>query len=211
MKTFFLACMALFIGLSGMSQSSKYASAMQASLQQIAEAKTAADLLALSARFERIAEAEKDQWLPYYYAGLMQVWAGFRDDKSDRDAIGAKASNLMDKAMALNNTSSEPYAVKSMSATLRMMVNPMERWQTYGTQSGDALKAGLALDPKNPRLYYLQGQTMMNTPAQFGGGKDKAAPLFEKAVQLYQTKPADPLMPDWGREDAASLLAKCKS
>jgi len=51
-------------------QSEKYYSAMGSTLQQMADAKTAESWLELASKFERIAEAEKTQWLPYYYAAL---------------------------------------------------------------------------------------------------------------------------------------------
>ena len=41
-----------------------------------------------------------------------------------------------------------------------------------------------ALNANNPRLYYFRGMSLFNTPEQFGGGKDKAKPVFEKAAEL---------------------------
>ncbi|HLY69983.1 MAG TPA: hypothetical protein VKR53_09645, partial [Puia sp.] len=62
----------------------------------------------------------------------------------------------------------------------------------------------------NPRLYYLQGMSMFNTPEQFGGGKDKAKPLFAKSVELFKKQEHKPLYPNWGQDQAEQMLAKCQ-
>ena len=46
-------------------------------------------------------------------------------------------------------------------------------------------------------------------PVQFGGGKDKAKPLFEKAVALFKAAQPKPLYPNWGKEQAEAQLALC--
>ena len=58
---------------------------------------TVEQLMAVSNRFERIALAEKDQWLPYYYAAYARSIAGFiTTDKSKVDEVldGAKNSQI---------------------------------------------------------------------------------------------------------------------
>ena len=66
MKHFFLAVLVLTISTASFSQSEKYNQAMTKNLQLIDSVKSANDALAASQAFERIAEAEKHQWLPYY-------------------------------------------------------------------------------------------------------------------------------------------------
>ena len=66
------------------------------------------------------------------------------------------------------------------------------------------------LNPDNPRIYYLQGQSLFNTPPAFGGGKDKAKPLFEKAIALFKTDKPKPLWPNWGLDATEDQLAKCQ-
>jgi D-lyxose ketol-isomerase len=59
-------------------------------------------------------------------------------------------------------------------------------------------------------VYYLQGLTLFNTPEQFGGGKAKAKPVFEKAVALYKTAQVKPMYPHWGQVQAEEMLGKCQ-
>jgi hypothetical protein len=208
MKSFLFSLM-IFGSLVASAQSDKYAAAMEKTFHLFDTAKTTADLLSVANTFERIAEAEKTQWLPYYYAGLALSTAGWNDPNMDKDANSTRINTLCDKAEALDKNS-EIYVLRNMSATQQMMVDPQTRWQTYGTQAGKDLEIATQLNPDNPRIYYLKGESLMNTPVAFGGGKDKAKPMFEKAIELYKTEKPKPMWPNWGRERAEEELAKCQ-
>jgi hypothetical protein len=199
----------MFAGLVSSAQSDKYIAAMKNNLNLFDSAKTAADYQTLANNFERIGDAEKTQWLPYYYAGLALATSGWNDPKVDKDANSTKINSLCDKAAALDNNS-EIYALRNMSATQQMMVDPQVRWQTYGMQAAKDLDEGLKLNPDNPRLYYLRGESILNTPAAFGGGKEKAKPVFEKAITLFKADKPKPLYPNWGQQRAEEELAKCQ-
>ncbi|NNV54422.1 hypothetical protein [Limnovirga soli] len=199
---------AIFCTIAVQAQSDKFAGAMEKTLTQLGAAKTTAELKAVSAAFERIGEAEKTQWLPYYYAGLALTNLGWMDQSIDKDANGDKVKELCDKAEAIE-PNSEISTLRNMAATQQMMVDPQSRWQTYGMEAGAALEKGIKLDPTNPRLYYLQGMSVFNTPEQFGGGKEKAKPLFAKAVELFKAAQVKPLYPSWGQKQAEDMLAQC--
>jgi len=68
----------------------------------------------------------------------------------------------------------------------------------------------MTLNANNPRLYYLQGMSLFNTPEQFGGGKAKAKPVLEKAVALFKAEQVKPLHPNWGDKEAINSLAQCQ-
>jgi hypothetical protein len=186
---------------------------MKKNLSMFDSAKTAQDFQNIAAAFERIGDAEKTQWLPYYYAGLALSTMGWVDQNVDKDANAEKIKSYCDKAEALttdNADKSEIAALRNMAATQQMIVDPQTRWQTYGMEAAQALQQGMQENPNNPRLYYLQGQSLFNTPEQFGGGKDKAKPVFEKAVELFKAEQPKPLYPHWGQQQAVDMLAKCQ-
>src|SRR5580692_1392265 len=200
---------ALLIGLSCQAQSDKYVAAMQKNIPLFDSAKTIDQLQSLAGTFERIGDAEKTQWLPYYYAALAQTWIGWRPETKDKDANSQKINAYLAKAEAIKKNA-ETYAVENMSATQQMLVDPQSRYMTNGQDAATALQKGLAADPNNPRLYYLQGMSLFNTPVQFGGGKDKAKPLFEKSVALFKAAQPKPLYPNWGQKQAEQMLAQCQ-
>jgi hypothetical protein len=212
MKKILLA-IALISAVSVNAQSDKYVATMQQKLAMFDSVKTSADYQSLSDAFARIGDAEKTQWLPYYYAGLALSTMGWMDKNVDKDANSAKIKSYCDKAEAnttLASDKAEIEALRNMAATQEMMVDPQTRWQTSGMEAAGDLQKGMLLDPNNPRLYYLQGMSLFNTPEQFGGGKDKAKPVFQKAVDLYKTFAVKPLYPNWGQKQAADQLALCQ-
>lgn len=190
---------------------SKYETAMAKGLEQFKAAKTVEDMNAASAFFERVGDAEKDKWLPYYYAAQANYFTGWMNTKADKDKVAEKSKDLITKAEVIEKNNAEIYCLRQMVAILQMTVDPMSRWQSYGAEASAAITNAIKADPNNPRIYYLNGQTLMNTPEAFGGGKGVAKKLFEKSIELYKTfQPASPLHPNWGKEEAEKLLAACQ-
>ena len=133
------------------------------------------------------------------------------DPKADKDKVGEKCKDLIGKAEVIEKNNSEIFCLRQMVAILQMTVDPMSRYQSYGAEARNALESAIKSDPNNPRIYYLNGQTLLNTPEAFGGGKAVAKKLFEKSLSLYKTfQPASPLHPNWGKEEAEKLLAACQ-
>jgi tetratricopeptide (TPR) repeat protein len=209
---FFLAVLA-GLQTAAFSQGDKYVAAMQKNLSQFDSARTVEDFTKIANTFERIGDAEKTQWLPYYYAGLALTTAGWMPTLKDKDANSTRVNGICDKAESIATTDvdkAEILSLRNMSATQQMMVDPQSRWMSYGQTAGQVLEKALKLDPNNPRLYYLKGMSLFGTPEQFGGGKDKAKPVFEKAVELYkQAKPKE-LYPRWGQKEAQDMVAQCQ-
>ena len=188
---------------------SKYEDAITNGLTQMKVAQTASDLTNVSSLFERIGDAEKTQWLPYYYAALSIYRSAWMDKTVDKDKVADKCKDLIGKAQAIENNA-DLYCMVQQAAVLQLMVDPMSRWQTYGALAKDALASATKADPTNPRIYYLQGMTAYNTPEAYGGGKALAKPLFQKSVDLFKTYiPAKPFYPTWGKEEAEKMLAAC--
>jgi hypothetical protein len=204
-----LLFMTLLISLTAVAQSDKYKQAMQQNIALMDSAKTVDQLQSLAGTFDRIGDAEKTQWLPYYYAALAQSTIGWFPATTDKDGNAQKINAYLAKAEAIEKNA-ELYAVENMSATQQMLVDPQNRWATNGKDAATALQKGLAADPNNPRLYYLQGMSLFNTPPQFGGGKDKAKPVFEKSVALFKSAQPKPLYPTWGQQMSETMLKQCQ-
>jgi hypothetical protein len=209
MKRFMFSFLFFSVLLSGFAQSDKYVAVMQKNIALLDSAKTIGQLQEVAASFERVGDAEKTQWLPYYYAALAQTWIGWRPEMKDKDANAEQIRKFLTKAEAIEKNA-ELYAIENMVATQQMMVDPQTRWQTNGKEAGAALQNGLKMDPSNPRLHYLQGESLFGTPPQFGGGKDKAKPVFEKAIALFKAAQPKPLYPTWGQKQAEEKLAQCQ-
>lgn len=203
----------LLASATGYAQSEKYTEAMKKNLSRFDSVKTTEEFQSLSATFERIGDAEKTEWLPYYYSGLALLTPGWTDTKIDKDANATKIKSLMDKAEPLtkdNADKAELLSIRNMTATQQMLVDPQSRWMSYGQEGASYLQRAKDLDPNNPRLAYLEGAGIFGTPEQFGGGKAKAKPVLEKAVSLFKAEKPKPLHPQWGLQIAESMLAQCQ-
>ena len=212
MKKLFLSTIVLFATVIAFAQSEKFTAAIKKNLAAMDTSfKNPANLLAVANNFERVGDAEKNQWLPYYYAALCQVNYGFmQQDKDKIDGIADKAASMIAKADSLSPNNSEISCIKSMIASCHMMVNPMQRWQQYGQESSSNMEAAIKQDPNNPRPYFLKGQGLKYTPEQFGGGCKTAKPQLQIALDKYAAfKPATDISPDWGKQLATNLVKDC--
>lgn len=213
MKKLLITAIAFMCLSASFAQSEKYTAAMKKNIAAMDTSfKSPESLLSLANNFERIATAEKTQWLPFYYAAFIHVNLGFmQQDKEKIDGIADKATALIEIADSLMPANSEISCIKSMIASCHMMVNPMQRWMEYGKESGENMQAAMLQDPTNPRPYFLKGQGLKFTPEQFGGGCKTAKPEFQKAIDKYATfKPASELHPTWGQSQVEGLMKDCK-
>ncbi len=208
--TFTIVCVVTTVAFG---QSAKYMDAMSAALTEMDAAQTADQMLAMSNKFERIAMAEKIEWLPFYYAALARTTAVFMSENQNKtDEILDVAEKYALKADSLMPNSSEIYVLRSMITGGRIMVDPTTRGQQYGMQSMMLMNQAMTLDPANPRSYYVMGQSLFYTPPQFGGGKDKGCEMMATAKEKYKTfTPASEIHPRWGEQQLdQSMKESCQ-
>ena len=209
MKNLLFGAMMLITGI--VSAQSKYEAGMGKAFEQMKAVKTAEDMGATAAFFERIADTEKDKWAPYYYAAYCNYLTGWMNPSADKDAVGEKSKALIVKAEVLEKNNSELFVLRQMVAVQQLTVDPMSRYQAYGQQANEALESAMQADPNNPRIYLVDGQYKMNVPEAFGGGKEVGKKLFTKSLELFKTfKPATEMHPSWGADQAEKLLAECQ-
>ncbi|MEP6582629.1 MAG: hypothetical protein ABJA90_00120 [Ginsengibacter sp.] len=213
MKKFFLLATIICVANFTFAQSDKYANAMKANIALLDSMMLKNNGTEMSNNFERIADAEKTQWLPYYYAAYSTVTQAYSEkDNSKKDALADKAQQLIDKAETiLGKETSETNVIKSMIATSHMMVDPQSRYMTYGPASTGFIEKAKSLDPTNPRPVLLEAESKFYTPEQFGGGKDVAKEYFDKANTLNENfKPETELSPNWGKGALEYFLSQYK-
>ncbi len=195
-------------------QNEKMVKAMKPMVVALDSIKTAQGWTAAANQFQRIADAEKTQWLPYYYAALSHVMSGFMSGSNQpatSDPLADKAEALLLKAEELQPGNDEIYIVKKMIVNLRLQADPMNRWQTYGPQGAEALSKAKAINPANPRVALLEGQDKFYTPEEFGGDKAEAKILFETSIKRFaEAKPASEIHPQWGLNQAQYFLSQVK-
>jgi hypothetical protein len=214
MKKLIILSTIIIASLSSFAQNEKFVAAMKKNITQIDSAFTKPDLfISLANNFERIATSEKKEWLPFYYAAYCRInYAYMQPNPSGNDAIAEYATGLINKADSLLPNNSEISCIKSMIASLQMMVNPQARWGQYGPISQKAMAAAMQQDPTNPRPYMLKGQGLKYMPEAFGGGcKTAAAPLVTAMEKYVAFKPSSDIAPNWGKAYTETLVKECEA
>jgi hypothetical protein len=121
------------------------------------------------------------------------------------DNFGIKLSNMV------HLFKDELYILAAMIANTSLAVKPGGRYKKYGEIFNAYIDSAKTLNSDNPRIYYLQGNSIFYTSKLFGGGAKKALPYYEKAVLLYQNEKAGNILsPYWGRKQNEGMLKKCK-
>src|ERR1043166_4753068 len=156
-KSLFFIVVLLAVNFSFAQTSEKFKKAMEALVPAVDTTHEQEGLASLANSFERIANAEKTQWLPYYYAALCYIDQAnmyFQQQQLDKiDPLMEKAEPLLNKAEELQKNNSEVLLLKKMFNTAKMMADPMARYMTYGPIASAALEEAKKLDPENPRVY----------------------------------------------------------
>ena len=213
MKKVILLSIISIISLATMAQSEKYVAAMKKNIALLDSSFAKPDnFIGLANTFERIGSSEKTQWLPFYYAAYCRVnYAYMQKDPSGNDEIAGKATALINTADSLQPNNSEISCLKSMIASVQMLVNPQQRYMQYGAVSQKEMQKAMQQDPTNPRPYMLKGQSLKYTPEQFGGGCKTALPQLEIAAEKFAAfKPVSEIYPSWGNAFTESMVKECK-
>jgi hypothetical protein len=203
MKKFFSFITASLFLLTASAQSEKYVKAMEALVPAVDTTHSIDGLTDLANSFQRIANAEKTQWLPYYYAAFCNISKAnmyYTTGQVDKiDPLMDIAEPLLNKAEELEKNNSEIFCLKKMFNTGKMMADPMSRFMVYGAAASEALEKAKKLDPNNPRVTLQEGIDKYYTPEQFGGSKEEGKKLFQEAAKKMETfKPASSIHPSWG-------------
>ena len=178
-------------------------------------AKAPEERVRLSGRLGLIAAKWNNEWITHYYVAYSKVVLS-QDKKLEadkRDALLDEAAGELTKAVGLlGKENDETHVLSAFIANWRIAVSPMSRYMVYGKEFTAHINAAIAINPGNPRTYYLRGMAWFGMPKFAGGGKEVAEPFLSKADSLYAKETdADITKPYWGKKDAADHLAQCKS
>lgn len=214
MKHVLLTTALLFMSFSSYAQTT-YEKTMSEKISKIELHNSIDQFTSLANDFDRIGNKESAQYLPYYYAAFSTIQKGrlmLRDNKlSELDAIAAEADKYIAKAEALSPDNSEIYILKKMTSSLKMMVDPMNRYMKDGQEAQKYLAKAKELDANNPRINLLLGEDTYFTPEQFGGSKTKGIELFKQSLDQFNNyKIKSSLDPNWGKSEAEYFISLAK-
>lgn len=165
-----------------------------------------------SALFERIAAAEKDNWLPNYYLALVNTTSAFqtRDPGSMEDML-KKAQTALDAELERQPENPELLVVQALIHTARIAADPMTNGQKLSGKVVQLYNQAKALAPENPRVIFEKAQFQMGSAKFFGKDTAPICAEIEKSIKLFDNfKPESKYYPNWGKKQAMEVYKTCK-
>jgi hypothetical protein len=164
-----------------------------------------------SAMFERIAIAEKDNWIPYYYAAQTLITASFETkDVTTVNEILKKADTFIKAGQKISPDNSELITLEGLLYTGYVAMDP----QTFGMQySGKIMNLhdkAIELDESNPRAQLNKIEYSMGSARFFGQDLTQFCESIKGTRALFENqKSPAPFYPKYGEDRIEILLKQC--
>lgn len=208
MKTLVYICIALFtVTLSAQSQ---YEDGMKKAFAFWGEGK----MVEASNLFERIATAEKENWIPVYYTSQVNVIKSF----GEKDPVVIKAQ--LDKALDFLNQAKtlagpdNPYVkvLEGQYYTAWITFDGMKYGMKYAGKVSTIYQEALVLAPKNPIVVFSKAEWDAGSAKYFGKSMEPFCKDVQKAIDLaVDFKPEGPFYPRFQKERAQGFIdTNCK-
>lgn len=181
-------------------------SAAKAQLQQGVNANKVEVILAARGAFEQLAAAEpRVALLPYWVAVAdWRVTAMLqRGNPKLAKATCDHGLAAVERALALEPKLAEGLALKAGLLGLSLGFRDAGDLMSVGMAMEGLYQRAAALDSLSPTVRFLEGLNTLYKPPFVGGGAERALPKLRRAIDAYaRQRPAGPLTPDWGHDDA---------
>ena len=193
--------------------SDKYLKSMTSNIEALYDANSIEDLQSVANKFDRVASAEPEEWLPRYYAALANTWMATREeDLSKKDEYLDVAQVKMDEAASIEGENVEIVALQGFIQMIGISVDPATRGATYSQKAFAAFMKATQMDAKNPRALFFKGQMEYGTAQFFKGDTSAACDTMAKSIELFDNfTPVSALHPNWGKGFAQRTVENCKS
>ena len=165
-----------------------------------------------SAMFERIASAEKDNWLPNYYLALVNTTTAFATkDKDQVNALLSKAQSALDVELNKYPNNAELLVMQAMIHTAWIAFDPMTNGMKLSGKVMEIYAKAEQIEPNNPRVVFSKAEFEMGSARFFGTDTKPICARIEKSIELFATfKPQTVFHPKWGLERAQEAAKDCK-
>ncbi|CAH8293326.1 hypothetical protein EV196_103161 [Mariniflexile fucanivorans] len=162
--------------------------------------------------FERIGNAEPDNWLPLYYAAQVNIVNSFGE--SDEEKLSAqlkKAQDLINDATAISKNNPEILVLQALLHTAWVAYDGATYGMTLSGKVVELYTKAEMIAPENPRVVYCKAEWNMGGAKYFGQDTTPFCKDLEHALELFTNfKPETPFSPNWGKDRAEMLLESCK-
>lgn len=161
---------------------------------------------------ERIAAAEKTNWLPNYYIVLINTTEAFKpENKAKVAALLEKAQKAQDEATMISQNNPELMVMQAMIYTAMIVQDPMVNGMKYSPKVMELYAKAKIIAPENPRVVFCKADFEMGGAQWTGADVKKLCEEIASSIPLFERfKPETPFHPNWGLERAQQSLKNCK-
>ncbi|MDG1040051.1 MAG: hypothetical protein P8H13_03995 [Polaribacter sp.] len=158
--------------------------------------------------FERIASAEKDNWLPSYYAATVLIVEGFSiKDEVKLTTHLKRAQDLLDTANYISKSNPEIIITQAMLNTVYVAFDGQKYGMKYAGENAQLYAAALKIAPNNPRVVLGKAQWDIGAAAFFGQSTEPFCKEIKRAIELFKKeKQKEKFAPFGGVERAQQAL-----
>ena len=162
--------------------------------------------------FERIASAEKTNWLPNYYVALINTTEAFNPANKEKVTVLLDKANVaLDTELAKNPKNVELLVVQAMAKTALLVSDPMTYGMTLSPKIAEIYTLASLLAPENPRVVFCKAEFEIGGAKWTGADVKQLCGQVEKSIDLFaKFKPETPFSPKWGLDRATEALKNCK-
>ena len=215
------ALVATFISLSviGTARSNDTVKQIARIVAQIQHADYAGDRAAMQKGCDDLKPFLEDKEL----ASRIRYWRGFAqrrraingfNDSVDPKELGQDLKTALDEfkiAMEKDPTfvDAEVGTISCLGYLAFMNRKDQARAKELVGQIIPLVKEATDMAPDNPRLIWVRGPILWNTPSERGGGQDKAIESYQRGLEVCSKIKAgdEPLEPSWGKPELMMSLA----
>jgi len=162
--------------------------------------------------FERIANAELDQWLPHYYIAQINSLKSWNvKDETVLKIQLDKAQEHLNTAVSISNDNPELLVLQAQVFTNWVAFDGMKYGMKYSGKISELYNKAFNLDPQNPRVAFGKAEWGMGSARYFGQDTKPYCEEMERSIELFANfKPESDLHPNWGKERAVDVVKSCK-
>ncbi len=162
--------------------------------------------------FERISKAEKDNWLPSYYAATIEIIGSFGvKDETVLKAKLNKAQEFLDAATANSSDNPEILITQALLNTAYMAFDGQKYGMSMSMKNGGLYSKAFKLAPNNPRVILSKAEADMGAANFFGQPTAPFCKSIKRAIELGEKeKIAEKFYPKFMVKRAEKVLNKCE-
>ena len=211
MKKSIITITVVLMTLIAVAGTKSFNSSMKDNLQTLRADKDDVSYVELGDKFAKIADNNSNRFEPLYYSAYSYIISSWQINEPAKKAeILSKANEKIEKALEISPNNDELLVLKAFYYQAMIMTNPQKYGQQYSMKANELFQKAQSINESNPRAQFLMAQNTYYTPVEYGGGSERALPLFVKAAEFYKTQDSSNyLSPIWGEQTNKQMLEKC--